>query len=128
MDNGMVLVGFVDGDPGPESVLGHAVPVPLVSLKRYAVARAHALEGIAAGRVGSSTTLPLALMEGSMTPTPGAGPISSEPPRWALDQAMEEVDEGESIAEHAWGLVRAQQQRDDERHDLYDDPDQGGEG
>lgn len=63
-----------------------------------------------------------------MTPTPVTGPISSEPPRWALDQAIQEVDEGESIAEHAWGLVRAQQQRDDERHDRYDDPDQGGEG
>ena len=58
-------------------------------------------------------------------PVPGPPP---EPPGWALDQAAEEVDEGESIAARAWELVREKQQRDDERHDEYDDPDQGGEG
>jgi hypothetical protein len=70
-------------------------------------------------------------MEVSMTSTPITGRSSSEPPRWALDQATEEADEGdqgESIAGHAWELVRAKQQRTDERHDQYDDPDQGGEG
>jgi len=65
---------------------------------------------------------------GSMTPTPIAGSVPSEPPRWALDQAIEEVDEGESVVDRAWELVRANQQRDDERHDEFDDPDQGGEG
>jgi hypothetical protein len=62
-----------------------------------------------------------------MTPAPITRPPSSEPPRWALDQAIEEVDEGESVADHAWELVHAKRQRDDERHDQYDDPDQGGE-
>jgi len=61
-----------------------------------------------------------------------ANPMTgSEPPRWALDQAIEEADEGdegESIADRAWRLVRAKQQRADEQHDQYDDPDQGGEG
>jgi hypothetical protein len=63
-----------------------------------------------------------------MTQIPRAGPTSSEPPRWALEQAIQEVDEGESVAARAWELVRARQQRDDESHDEYDDPDQGGEG
>jgi hypothetical protein len=63
-----------------------------------------------------------------MPPTPITGPSSSEPPRWALDQAIEDADEGESIVDHAWALVRAKQQKDDERHDQYDDPVQGGEG
>jgi hypothetical protein len=68
-------------------------------------------------------------MEGAMTPAPAPGSTSSEPPRWALDQAADEVGESsESIADHAWDLVRAKQERDDERHDQYDDPDQGGEG
>lgn len=63
-----------------------------------------------------------------MTPNRGGSPTSSEPPRWALDQAAAEADAGESIVDHAWELVRAQQQRYDERHDQYDDPDEGGEG
>jgi hypothetical protein len=63
-----------------------------------------------------------------MTPNRDGSSTSSEPPGWALDQAAAEVDAGESIVDHAWELVRAQQQRDDERHDQYDDPDEGGEG
>jgi hypothetical protein len=63
-----------------------------------------------------------------MAQIPTPGPISSEPPGWALEQAIQEVDEGQSVAAHAWEIVRARQQRDDERHDEYDDPDQGGEG
>lgn len=58
-------------------------------------------------------------------PVPGPPP---EPPEWALAQATDEVDEGESVIARAWELVREKQQRDDERHDEYDDPDQGGEG
>lgn len=65
--------------------------------------------------------------EGPMAQIPITGPTSSEPPRWALEQAIQEVDEGESVTARAWELVRARQQRDDERHDEYDDPDQGGE-
>ena len=63
-----------------------------------------------------------------MAPAPVPGPTSSEPPRWALEQSMQEADAGESIVARAWDLVRAKQRRDDERHDEYDDPDQGGEG
>jgi len=63
-----------------------------------------------------------------MMQTPIPGPSSPEPPRWALEQAIQEVDEGESIADRAWDLVRAKQQRSDESHDEYDDPDRGGEG
>lgn len=62
-----------------------------------------------------------------MAQIPITGPTSSEPPRWALEQAIQEVDEGESVTARAWELVRARKQRDDERHDEYDDPDQGGE-
>ena len=63
-----------------------------------------------------------------MATTPIRRPTPPEPPRWALDQAAQEVDAGESVAARAWELVRARQQRHDERHDEYDDPDQGGEG
>jgi hypothetical protein len=63
-----------------------------------------------------------------MVPSPIPRPTPSEPPEWALDQAAQEVDEGESIAARAWELVREKRQRYDERHDEYDDPDQGGEG
>ena len=63
-----------------------------------------------------------------MAQIPTTGPTSSEPPRWALEQAIQEVDERESVVARAWELVRARQQSDDERHDEYDDPDQGGEG
>lgn len=63
-----------------------------------------------------------------MAQTPSPGPTSFEPPGWALEQAIQEVEEGESVAARAWELVRARQQRHDELHDEYDDPDQGGEG
>ena len=63
-----------------------------------------------------------------MATTPVPGPARSRPPGWALAQATQEVDEGESVEARAWELVRERQQRQDERHDEYDDPDQGGEG
>ncbi len=63
-----------------------------------------------------------------MAPNPSPSPPPpSGTPEWALEQATQEVDEGESIAARAWELVREKQQRDEERHDQYDDPDQGGE-
>lgn len=52
------------------------------------------------------------------------------PPEWAVDQAMSDlydVDEPITITEYAWEIARAAQEREVERHDEYDDPDQGGE-
>lgn len=52
-------------------------------------------------------------------------------PAWAWDQATEESsDEADpaEIEEHAWAIVRAVREVENERHDEYDDPDQGGEG
>jgi hypothetical protein len=53
------------------------------------------------------------------------------PPAWALDQAAKElydVEDRSVIVERAWEIAREAQQLEDERHDEYDDPDQGGEG
>lgn len=53
------------------------------------------------------------------------------PPEWALHQAASELARGDDpaeLTERAWQLVRGAKQREDEHHDEYDDPDQGGEG
>jgi hypothetical protein len=52
-------------------------------------------------------------------------------PGWALRQATGELRAGEdasAVAERAWRLVRDGEERATERHDEFDDPDQGGEG
>ena len=51
-----------------------------------------------------------------------------QPPSWALDEAGDElsdVEDSQVIAERAREIT---EEREDERHDEYDDPDQGGEG
>jgi hypothetical protein len=53
-----------------------------------------------------------------------------QPATWALERAADELyDEGDPavIVARAWELMRAAQDLEDERHDEYDDPDQGGE-
>jgi hypothetical protein len=52
-------------------------------------------------------------------------------PGWALRQATGELGDGadaSTVAERAWRLVRDVEERKIERHDEFDDPDQGGEG
>ena len=52
------------------------------------------------------------------------------PPAWALQQASTElydVDDLTVIYRRAEQIASAARERDDERHDEYDDPDQGGE-
>jgi len=64
-------------------------------------------------------------------PDPDAGSSSVPIPDWALEQAKEElydVRDSEGIAQRAREIARQAQEREDERHDEYDDPDQGGEG
>ncbi len=66
----------------------------------------------------------------SMVSGPGEPPDAQPPPQWAADQAASElydVDDPVVIADRARQLARAAQEREDERHDEYDDPDQGGE-
>jgi hypothetical protein len=61
-------------------------------------------------------------------PDPGSSPAPI--PDWAVQQAREElydVKESEAIEERAREIARLAQEREDERHDEYDDPDQGGE-
>jgi hypothetical protein len=51
-------------------------------------------------------------------------------PAWALQQATDElydVDDPDAISQRAEQIARAAQEREDERHDEYDDPDMGGE-
>jgi hypothetical protein len=63
-------------------------------------------------------------------PDPIEDPNVQNPAGWAVNQATAElydVDDPDVILERARELVREAQQREDERHDEYDDPDQGGE-
>lgn len=56
---------------------------------------------------------------------------SGPTPRWALQQATDELAEGEdaaAIAERAREIVSEAEELEDERHNEYDDPDRGGEG
>ena len=51
-------------------------------------------------------------------------------PEWAQQQAGEElydVDDPQAISERAEQIASEARERDDERHDEYDDPDLGGE-
>ena len=62
--------------------------------------------------------------------SPSEHPNVEQLPAWAVDQATNETLDGEdgaTIAARAREIVRAAKQRDDERHDEYDDPDLGGE-
>lgn len=63
-------------------------------------------------------------------PYPDQGSSPAPTPAWALEQAadeLHEVDDSEAIEQRAREIVRQAQEREDERHDEYDDPDQGGE-
>jgi hypothetical protein len=65
-----------------------------------------------------------------MPSDPGSSPAATPTPDWALQQAKEElydVKDSEAIARRAREIARHAQEREDERHDEYDDPDQGGE-
>lgn len=60
-------------------------------------------------------------------PTSDEDPLIEDPPDWALDEASDDLDDVKdrhAITERAWTVVR---EREDERHDEYDDPDRGGE-
>lgn len=62
---------------------------------------------------------------------PRQHPTARQPPGWAVLQATGDLPEGSTASEVsalAWDLVRAEAERFEERHDEYDDPDQGGEG
>ena len=66
-----------------------------------------------------------------MMPTSNEPSHVEQPPGWAVDQATEElngVEDPSAVTERAWGVVHDAEEREDERHDEYDDPDQGGEG
>lgn len=61
-----------------------------------------------------------------MTTNSGPDPSDRLPPDWALGQAMNDLDDDDTLGrdERAWQLV---QDLEDQRHDADDDPDQGGE-
>ena len=63
-------------------------------------------------------------------PNPNENPNVQIAAAWAVDQAtadLYDVADPDVIIERARELVREAEQREDERHDEYDDPDQGGE-
>jgi len=61
-------------------------------------------------------------------PDQDASPVPTPPS--ALQQATEElydVEDTDVIRQRATEITRQRQEREDERHDEYDDPDEGGE-
>ena len=82
-------------------------------------------------RVLSVASAPFpASRRGRLVTTSIEPPDGRQPPDWALDLASEELDEPRAatdVTARAWRLVREAEEREDERHDEYDDPDQGGE-
>lgn len=65
-----------------------------------------------------------------MLSTPSARPDGPTPPEWAVEQAADDlydVDDPPAVVERAWQLAREAEDLQAERHDEYDDPDQGGE-
>ena len=63
-------------------------------------------------------------------PHPNEAAPNPPVPEWALRQATEElydVEVPEVISQRARQIAREAREREDERHDEYDDPDQGGE-
>lgn len=55
-------------------------------------------------------------------------PQGQQPPSWAVDEASDELS---GVGDPTVLAARAREiaaEREDERHDEYDDPDQGGEG
>jgi hypothetical protein len=64
-------------------------------------------------------------------PDPNDQPSVPPPPQWAVAQARDEAEDGESRSttnQRAMRLEREAEQLSEERHDEYDDPDTGGEG
>jgi hypothetical protein len=67
---------------------------------------------------------------GCVMPIPNEHSDVYQPPGWAVDQAtadLYDVKDPHVIATRARELARQAEEREDERHDEYDDPDQGGE-
>ena len=82
-------------------------------------------------RVTSCDTNALVPAGGRLWIVPSDEPSIQPPPGWAVNRAaadLYEIDDPDVIAERAWELVHEAEQLEDERHDEYDDPDQGGEG
>jgi hypothetical protein len=62
--------------------------------------------------------------------TPDKNEQLEDPPGWAIERASAEMYDGHdqaAIIRRAWEIVRDVAERHSERHDEYDDPDQGGE-
>ena len=61
---------------------------------------------------------------------PDEGSSNEATTAWALQRATEELYDTKDvgvIAQRAQEIAREGREREDERHDQYDDPDQGGE-
>jgi hypothetical protein len=61
---------------------------------------------------------------------PDEGSSTASTPSWALQRAAEEMydtQDADVIAQRAGEIAREGRERKAERHDEYDDPDQGGE-
>ena len=61
---------------------------------------------------------------------PDEGSSTASIPAWALLRATEEADDtqdAQMITQRAREIALEDREREDERHDEYDDPDEGGE-
>ena len=64
-------------------------------------------------------------------PEPQPNQSPEQPPGWAVDQARGDLPDNAAPVEVtalAWDIAASAAERFTERHDEYDDPDQGGEG
>ena len=80
-----------------------------------------------AGVVSASST---PAERGSTMPRSSEHASDEQLPDWAIDQAsveLPDVEDQAAIAQRGGEIVRDDVARNDERHDDYDDPDQGGE-
>jgi len=71
---------------------------------------------------------PYVRLEGKPMATPDE--TSAPPPDWAMQLAREELydeQDADGIIRRAHDIADQARQRNDEMHDEYDDPDQGGE-
>ena len=63
-------------------------------------------------------------------PEPQPDQSPKDPPGWAVDQARGDLPVGADpleVTALAWDIAESAAERFNERHDEYDDPDQGGE-
>jgi hypothetical protein len=125
----MCLPNSQEGRPGGVRPAAQVWPLSHTHMRMTA---RPAADECAAGRVVSrmSGSIRSERRGGCTVPDPNENPNVQNPAGWAVNQATAElydVDDPNVILERARELVHEAEQLENERHDEFDDPDQGGE-